>query len=173
MSTMVRWLARTTAVTALLLAGAGAVSAGPASAAAASAGPASADPAGRVFFGPPPASAQLSTLDPLDANTPTMSPAPRRVYNAADGSEWICPVENLCVAVWDPTQSNWKVFDLYTCNRYYFSYWDGDGLYLDRQTAGTVSSVYNQSGGVLHTFTPDYPTVHVYNWSPAWSIRNC
>ncbi|MDR7320214.1 MULTISPECIES: hypothetical protein [Catenuloplanes] len=59
--------------------------------------------------------------------------------------------------VWDPTVSNWKVFDLYTCNRYHFSYWDGPGLYLNHQTGSAVSSVYNQSGGVLHTFTPTTP----------------
>jgi hypothetical protein len=104
------------------------------------------------------------------AVSPTIRPAVRFIHRA-DGELFHCDPGNLCVEVWDPTVSKWKIFFLYTCNRYYVSNWHGDGYYLNKQTGGVTSYFYGESGNVLRSFTP--PQVGTQDWTPVWSIRNC
>ncbi|MFI5841650.1 hypothetical protein ACIA8K_18270 [Catenuloplanes sp. NPDC051500] len=158
-----RWFTRTAAVAGLVLAGALSL-----------AGPAAANPApdaaGTIrVAGPAP---DAATIAAMAAVSPGMSPTPRRVRHQNPGDFWDCPSGNLCLDAWDPTTGNWKVFDLYNCNRYYFSNWEGTGYHLDNQTGGVTSYVYNQSGGVIASFTPGGGITGI-NWTPAWSIRNC
>jgi hypothetical protein len=105
------------------------------------------------------------------AVSPTVSPAVSTVHGAP-GTPINCAAGNLCAFAWDPTTSDWKLFYLYTCNRYSLSNWLGTGGYLDKQTGGVTSYFYGQSGNVLASFTPD-STQHSYDWDPVWSIRNC
>ncbi|MEU9787294.1 hypothetical protein AB0H92_41165 [Streptomyces phaeochromogenes] len=142
--------------------------AGPAQAAVASGDSA----AGLVLTAPPaPQDAQSASTRAVAANSPSVSPSASSVH-VAPGGTVSCPSGNLCTVVWDPTTNNWEVFFLYSCNRYYTSYWDGAGSYYDAQTGGVTSYIYGQSGNVLHSFRPD-SVLHAYNWTPVWSIRNC
>ncbi|MEU1892792.1 hypothetical protein [Streptomyces pristinaespiralis] len=104
------------------------------------------------------------------AVSPTVSPAAHFIHRA-DGELFDCDPGNLCVEVWDPTVSKWKIFFLYHCNRYWLSDWHGNGYYLNKQTGGVTSYFYGQGGDVLRAFTP--PQVGTQDWTPVWSIRNC
>lgn len=48
---------------------------------------------------------------------------------------------------------------------------------MDRGLPGArcrqAARLYGQSGNELTHFTPDYPTLHYYDWDPVWYIRNC
>src|SRR5262249_35916228 len=70
-------------------------------------------PAGRCAALPsaPSSAASASIL----AVSPTITPAARRVRHAATIGGYDCPSGNLCVALWDPTTSDYKVFDLFAC----------------------------------------------------------
>ncbi|ALC18949.1 hypothetical protein ACH46N_05580 [Streptomyces pristinaespiralis] len=104
------------------------------------------------------------------AVSPTVSPAAHFIHRA-DGELFDCAPGNLCVEVWDPTVSKWKIFFLYHCNRYWLSDWHGNGYYLNKQTGGVTSYFYGQGGDVRRAFTP--PQVGTQDWTPVWSIRNC
>ena len=168
-------IARLLAVTGLALAGVAAATV-PASA---EAGQQAAAAAGTVVvatgdgvFPPAPSAAETASLA---AVSPTISPvlARTRIYHANPGDPFPCASGYLCTGVWDPTTGNWKAFDLYECRRYSLSNWFGEGHWKNNQTGGVTSTLYGQSGNVLLQFTPDYPTLHIYNWDPVWSIRNC
>ncbi|GAA1411347.1 hypothetical protein GCM10009639_62920 [Kitasatospora putterlickiae] len=106
------------------------------------------------------------------ATSPGISPwAPSRTL--APGAPASCPSGSLCVAAWDANADAWKVFDLDACNRYYLSYWNGTGWYVDNQTGSVTSTFYGQTGNTVKSFKPDYPTLHGADWDPVWSIRNC
>jgi hypothetical protein len=104
------------------------------------------------------------------AVSPTISTAANFIYRAED-EQFTCTAGNLCVEVRDPTVSKWKIFFLYTCNRYYLSDWYGDGYYLNKQTGSVTSYFYGAQGQVLRSFSP--PQVGTQDWDPVWSIRNC
>lgn len=104
------------------------------------------------------------------AVAPTISPAAFRVRHSPSKTV-PCPSGNLCASVWDPTRSDWKIFDLYYCKRYYLSYWQGAGQYDNAQTGGVRVYFYGQAGNVLKSFTAG--GVGQQNWDPVWSIRNC
>ncbi|MEU8261799.1 hypothetical protein AB0C02_14410 [Micromonospora sp. NPDC048999] len=63
------------------------------------------------------------------------------------------------------------MFDLYSCNLYHLSYWQGAGSYDNEQTGGVRVTFYGQSGNVLKTFTAKGKGTQ--NWDAVWSIRNC
>ncbi|MGC4892589.1 hypothetical protein [Micromonospora sp. DT31] len=139
------------------------------------AAPAAAEPGGVSGRGHvlvlPAAPAAAARSARLQAVTPTISPAARQVRHVAAGKPATCAGGNLCTFVWDPTTSSWKIFDLYACNRYTLSYWQGAGFYVNAQTGGPTVSFYNQSGGVVNSFTGT--GTGTQNWDPVWSIRNC
>ncbi|MFJ9907395.1 hypothetical protein ACIRVK_31640 [Streptomyces sp. NPDC101152] len=104
------------------------------------------------------------------ALSPTISPAADYIYRA-DDETFTCSPGNLCLEVWDPTVSKWKVYFLYTCARYSLSHWNGDGYYLNKQTGSVTSYLYDANGNVLRAFSP--PQVGTQDWGPVWSVRNC
>ncbi|MDH6221637.1 hypothetical protein [Streptomyces pseudovenezuelae] len=106
------------------------------------------------------------------AHSPGISPAANKVVHVAVGDGVACDSGNFCTAVWDPTTNDWKVFFLFQCALYSLSYWNGDGYYANSQTGGAVAIVYGQSGNEL-VRAPVEPVTYLYNWDPAWSIRNC
>ncbi|MGI5376856.1 hypothetical protein ACQEV2_21925 [Streptomyces sp. CA-251387] len=127
---------------------------------------------GRNLVAPPaPQGAQAADLSAA-AVSPGISPAADFIH-VAPGGTFNCGSGNLCTEVWDPTTNSWKIYFLYRCARYSLSNWIGGGYYYDHQTGGVTSYFYGQSGNVLHSFKPDWPTLHSYNWDPVWSIRNC
>lgn len=143
------------------------VSTGPAQAATASANGVSGD----VRIAPPaPHDGGTRSARAEAAVSPTVSPAAHFIHRA-DGELFDCAPGNLCVEVWDPTVSKWKIFFLYHCNRYWLSDWHGNGYYLNKQTGGVTSYFYGQGGDVRRAVTP--PQVGTQDWTPVWSIRNC
>ena len=104
------------------------------------------------------------------AVSPTISPATNWIHRA-ENEEFDCKAGNLCLEVWDPTVSKWKVFFLYTCNRYSLSNWLNSGYYLNKQTGSVTSYFYGAQGQVLRAFSP--PQVGTQDWNPVWSVRNC
>ncbi|MER6221938.1 hypothetical protein ACWCYL_15615 [Streptomyces sp. 900105755] len=104
------------------------------------------------------------------AVSPTISPSTTVSYRT-DDQTFTCGPGNLCLEVWDPTVSKWKIFYLYNCNRYYLSNWYGNGYYLNKQTGSVTSYLYDANGNVLRAFSP--PQVGDQNWDPVWSVRNC
>jgi hypothetical protein len=107
----------------------------------------------------------------VPANAPSVSPSVRTIH-VATGEPYTCDTGNLCLEVWDPTTSNWKVFYLYNCRKYSLSYFNGWGDFTDYQTGGVRSYFYGQSGNELRSFTP--PQLEVpQDWGPVWSVRNC
>ncbi|MGW7519970.1 hypothetical protein ACWGJ2_30770 [Streptomyces sp. NPDC054796] len=105
------------------------------------------------------------------AVSPTITPEVRTEHGQP-GNDYVCPAGNLCTVVWDPTTSDYKVFFLYTCQKYALSDWEGTGNYWNGQTGNVTSYFYGQSGNVLKSFQPDAAN-HAQDWSPVWSIRNC
>ncbi|MEV0241669.1 hypothetical protein AB0I06_17300 [Streptomyces sp. NPDC050674] len=139
--------------------------AGPAQAAA----PADRHGGDRVLVAPP--APQGAAARPVPAAvSPTISPSTRWIHRA-ENETFDCNAGNLCLEVWDPTVAKWKVFFLYTCNRYSLSNWLGTGYYLNKQTGSVTSYFYNAQGQVLRAFTP--PQVGTQDWDPVWSVRNC
>lgn len=106
------------------------------------------------------------------ANSPGISPAADKVVHVAFDDHVVCTSGNFCTAVWDPTTNDWKVFFLFTCRKYYLSYWQGDGTYMNSQTGGAVAIFYGQNGNELKRI-PAGEAHYPYNWDPVWSIRNC
>ncbi|MFF7475751.1 hypothetical protein [Streptomyces sp. NPDC008092] len=104
------------------------------------------------------------------AVSPTISPSTTVSYRT-DDETFTCASGNLCLEVWDPTVSKWKIFYLYNCNRYYLSNWYGNGYYLNKQTGTVTSYLYDANGNVLRAFSP--PQVGDQDWNPVWSVRNC
>lgn len=123
----------------------------------------------RVQVAPPAPHGAASRSAPA-AVSPTISPAANWIHRA-EGELFDCTAGNLCVEVWDPTVSKWKIFFLYNCNRYSLSHWLGDGYYLNKQTGSVTSYFYGAQGQVLRAFSP--PQVGTQDWNPVWSIRNC
>jgi hypothetical protein len=105
------------------------------------------------------------------ATSPTISPAVH-TRHAKPGSIGSCSPGYLCAGVWDPTTLDWKIFDMYACNTYALSYWQGNGAYFDNQTNNVVSYFYDQSHRVRNSFTPDAKN-HPYNWDSIWYIKTC
>jgi len=118
----------------------------------------------------PPAPHGAGAQSAVAAVSPTISPAANWIHRAED-EQFECKAGNLCVEAWDPTVGKWKIFFLYTCNRYYLSDWYNDGYYLNKQTGSVTSYFYGAQGQVLRAFSP--PQVGTQDWSPVWSIRNC
>jgi hypothetical protein len=105
------------------------------------------------------------------ATSPTISP-PVQTRHAKPGSIGSCSQGFLCAGVWDPTTSDWRIFDMYACTTYSLSYWQGNGAYIDNQTNNVVSYFYDQNRQVRNSFTPDAKD-HPYNWNPIWYIKTC
>lgn len=118
-----------------------------------------------------PEGAETATARGAAAVAPTLSPG-ADYQHVAPGGTFGCKAGNLCASVWDPTKSKWKIYFLYTCNRYYLSNWEGTGQYWNRQTGTPTSTFYGQSGNTIKSFKP-FSGKRDQSWSPVWSIRNC
>lgn len=127
-------------------------------------------PGARVLVAPAaPAAAPSASL--AAAASPRVSPGAPATHVPPGGS-YSCAGGNLCTFVWDPTTSDWKMFHLDACNRYYVYDWNGNGYYVDNQTGNVTSSLYNQGGGVVKSFQPGGGLTS-QDWTPIWSVRNC
>jgi hypothetical protein len=126
---------------------------------------------GQLLVAPaPPKHAAALSAQRLAAASPTVSPAASYVHRAT-GESYTCASGNLCTEVWDPTVSKWKIFFLYSCNRYSLANWLGSGYYHNFQTGGTTASFYDSSGQVVTSSTA--VSSGYQDWNPVWSIRNC
>ncbi|MFB9236264.1 hypothetical protein ACFFWC_12010 [Plantactinospora siamensis] len=109
------------------------------------------------------------------AVSPTINPAAAQIRYTTDPTRTTCASRNLCVFVLDPTRpaGTYKVFDLFTCQRYYLTQWLGTGYYNNQQTGSPAPTVYfyPQSGPPIRSFTAK--GIGTQNWFPVWSIVNC
>lgn len=136
-------------------------------------GGAESGPGEQVLVAPPaPAEAQAAADAGVAAVAPTISPGAQFEHVLPNGT-YSCAEGNLCTGVWNPTNGHWKVYKLYTCNRYYLSNWLNTGFYMNNQTGNPTSYFYDQSGNVIKSFKPNYGVQYLQNWNPVWSIRNC
>jgi hypothetical protein len=121
---------------------------------------------------PPPASQDVESAS-IQAVSPRITPAARRVRYVSLINDYSCPLGNLCVAVWDPTRLDYKVFDLYNCNLYHLSNWSGYGSLRNNQTGNVLTTFYDENYNETDYYRPDYPKTHYGFWNPIWHIRNC
>ncbi|WP_369266459.1 hypothetical protein [Streptomyces harbinensis] len=136
-------------------------------------GGAESGPGEQVLVAPPaPAEAQARADAGVAAVAPTISPG-ASFEHVATGQRYTCAAGNLCTEVWDPTVNKWKVYKLYTCNRYYLSNWLNTGYYVNNQTGNPTSYFYGRYGDVIKPFKPHFGAKYSQNWNPVWSIRNC
>ncbi|MGI5149995.1 hypothetical protein ACQEVC_27245 [Plantactinospora sp. CA-294935] len=129
------------------------------------------------------APAQAATADPTTsaadstafAQSPGISPAPERVTHVGryDFADYDCRLGRACLAVWDPTVGNWKVFDLYRCGTYSVSYWYDLGAMKNNQTGGAAVRTFGSGGGLLGTYPPNGNGLYEVNWTPVWTVRPC
>lgn len=101
--------------------------------------------------------------------SPTISPSVQTVHIGAQS--YYCLSGNLCLTVWDPSTSDYKVFILHDCRKYSLSHWSGQGWFDDNQTGGVTSYFYGSSGQTLKSFNSGFWVDQ--DWSPVWSVRNC
>jgi hypothetical protein len=109
------------------------------------------------------------------AASPVMSPAANRVeYHSGGVRDISCTEGYLCVDVWDPTRSTYKVFFLYTCATRHLSYFHSTGYpeFKNNQTTGTVTRFLGQSGNLVASSRAKQGPTHI-NWDPVWSIDVC
>lgn len=130
-----------------------------------------AEPTGGLTSSLPPALDSVESVSAAVAVSPTISPAAYRVRYQTSNAVPSCPTGNLCLKVWDPARSSWKVFDLYYCRTYALSNWLGAGIYNNAQTGGVRVYFYDQNWNILRSFTSR--GAGTFNWSPVWYIRNC
>jgi hypothetical protein len=124
----------------------------------------------------------------LATASPSISPSAYEIW-VPPGYGYGCPIDNLCVAVWDPNYlwtngqggailGVWAVFFLYSCQEYELSNWYGDGYYLDNQRPAGLRGVKSYFRNQFHNtigspITPDGTEHGPYNWTPVWYIKNC
>ncbi|MFP8883082.1 MULTISPECIES: hypothetical protein [Streptomyces] len=126
----------------------------------------------QVMKAPPaPEEARTVQAQGAAATSPGISPSVRTAH-VPPYSDFPCASGNLCTLAWDSTKGMWKVFYLYTCNRYHLTNWLGTGHYANRQTGSPTSYFYGSSGNVIKSFKP-FSGTRQQDWGPVWSIRNC
>lgn len=129
------------------------------------------DQGGAVLTAPPaPDGPWPGPTEAIAAAAPTVSPSVS-TYHVAPGATYYCASGYFCTAVWNPTNSLWKIFDFYHCDRYYLSSWLGNGNYYNNQTGNPLVRFYRQNGTVLKSFRSKGGAGQ--NWDPVWSIRPC
>ena len=122
----------------------------------------------RVGFAP--AHKPTARVSP-DTSSPGISPSVKTLHIPIGGG-FVCDAETLCAVVWDPNAENWAVFEMYVCDTYTLSNWNGSGYYLDNQTPGTVSYFFGEHGNALQVFGPGGGLTPV-DRSPVYFIQDC
>jgi hypothetical protein len=133
-----------------------------------------------VFVAPPaPDGAASPAVDPdkqagsLFAVAPSISPS-TAIEDAAPGATYTCPSGNFCAGVWNPTISKWRVFKLFSCQRYRVSNWLGSGFYWDHQTGSPRTKMFGSNGAQLNPPGDILPGGQKnFDWTPVFSIQNC
>jgi hypothetical protein len=109
------------------------------------------------------------------AVSPSMSPAAQSVRYSAQGVRaFACPEGYLCVDVWDPTRSTYKVFFIYTCQTRRLSYFYSTNSpeFKNNQTTGTVTRFLGLTGNEISRSVAKHGTRPI-TWDPVWYIDVC
>ncbi|MEE6263065.1 hypothetical protein [Plantactinospora sonchi] len=109
------------------------------------------------------------------AASPGISPAAERVTHVGryDFADYPCPLGRACLAVWDDTVGQWKVFHLYRCGAYTLSNWYDLGAMKNNQTGSAAVRTYGSGGGPIRTYPPNGNTIYEVDWYPVWTVRPC
>jgi hypothetical protein len=107
---------------------------------------------------------------------PTMSPPAEKVLWSASGVRGQrCETGTLCVDVWDPTRSTFKVFIMRKCvtrTLHEFHQYDQLTEFINHQTPGTVTRFLGRPGNVLVQSTAPSHTTKI-EWGKVWYIDVC
>ncbi len=110
------------------------------------------------------------------AVSPGISPAAERIRFVGLFDSYDCPLGRACLAVWDPTRTAYKVFDLFRCGTYRLSFWHDQGTMKNNQTGGAAVWLFDGSGNPIES-SPKPPTgndaFYEVDWDPVWSVKPC
>ncbi|MET9550730.1 peptidase inhibitor family I36 protein [Streptomyces sp. NPDC006627] len=82
-----------------------------------------------------------------------------------------CPAGNFCM--FSGPDFTGAQFNLYRCDKYELSNWEGYGSWINNQTPGTRAQFLDQNHNVIYTTPGAYSASSSHNWTPVWYVRNC
>ncbi|MGK5640144.1 peptidase inhibitor family I36 protein [Streptomyces sp. URMC 126] len=82
-----------------------------------------------------------------------------------------CPSQNLCLFT-GPDFTGTQ-FNIYRCDTYALSNWEGYGSWINNQSPGTRAQFLDQNKNVVYTTPGAYSAASSYDWTPVWYVRNC
>jgi hypothetical protein len=107
------------------------------------------------------------------AVSPGISPAAERIRYIGLFDPYSCDSGRACLAVWDPTRTQFKVFDLFRCGTYSLSFWHDQGSMRNTQTGGAIVRLYRGDGSLFGEFPPSGAGYYQFNWDPVWKVKPC
>lgn len=108
------------------------------------------------------------------AESPTISPGPARPPRYTSSStEYDCPREFACFAVYDPMHRAYKVFDLWACGTYALSNWLRFGSLRNSQILNAHVVLLDANRRPIGQPYPPDGLAKVVNWDPVYWIRPC
>jgi hypothetical protein len=122
-----------------------------------------------------PASVAAPTAQSAAAVSPGISPAAEQIRFVGLFEDYGCRSGRACLAVWDPTRTQYKVFDLYRCGMYSLSYWYDMGTMKNNQTGGAAVRLYDGNGqqiGSPFGWTGE-GGLYQFSWDPVWKVKPC
>jgi hypothetical protein len=82
-----------------------------------------------------------------------------------------CPSGNLCL--FTGTDFTGTQYNIYRCDTYALSNWEGYGSWINNQTPGTRAQFLDENRNVIYTTPGAYSASSSYNWTPVWYVRSC
>lgn len=82
-----------------------------------------------------------------------------------------CPAGNFCL--FSGPDFTGAQFNLYRCDTYELSNWEGHGSWINNQTPGTRAQFLDQNRNVIYTTPGAYSAASSHDWTPVWYVRNC
>ncbi|MCQ8770437.1 peptidase inhibitor family I36 protein [Streptomyces telluris] len=82
-----------------------------------------------------------------------------------------CPAQNFCM--FSGTSFTGSQFNLYRCDTYALSNWEGHGSWINNQAPGTRAQFLDQNSNVIYTTPGAYSASSSQDWTPVSYIRNC
>ncbi|MER5462162.1 hypothetical protein ABT010_15995 [Streptomyces sp. NPDC002668] len=94
-----------------------------------------------------------------------------RDLSGAAGPKAACPYENFCM--WTGTSFTGTQFNLWKCQTYDLSNWNGPGSWSNNQTPGTRARFLDRGYNTIYTTPGAYANNGNYNWAPVWHVIPC
>ncbi|MCX4822644.1 hypothetical protein OG883_22640 [Streptomyces sp. NBC_01142] len=94
-----------------------------------------------------------------------------RDLTSAAGTRAACPYENFCM--WTGTGFTGTQYNLWQCQTYALSNWNGPGSWSNNQTPGTRARFLDRYRNTIYTTPGAYANNGNYNWAPVWYVVPC